>query len=134
MWENGWMKELITKAKSEYKDINKVFCPYLNDYVYFTMKGFKHLLGNKNGRRDKNTVCIRLDSIKDIADIILKSGTLQEYENIYRKYFSFIAILESNKYKVVIFKDIDNKYKFFSVIPDYTTNIRDKLKIYPKNE
>lgn len=125
------MKELIIEAKKEYKKIDKIFCPYLNDYVYFTMKGFKHLLVNKTGKRNNDTIYIRLNSIKNISEIISKSGTLQEYENIYREYFSLIAILKSNKYKVVLFKDTDNKYKFFSIIPNYITNIRDKLKIYP---
>lgn len=126
------IQKIIENAKSEYKNIGKVFCPYINDYVEFTMIGFKHLLINKSGRRSKNTIKNRLDSIKHLPEIVSKSGTLQEYENTHRKYYGFIAILASNKYKVVLFKDTDNKYKFFSIIPNYITNFRDKLKIYPK--
>lgn len=126
------IQKIIEKAKSEYKTIGKVFCPYLGQEVWFTMKGFKHLISSNGRQRADNIIKDRLDAIKYIPEIIYKSGTLQEYENTYREYFSLIAILKSNKYKVILFKDIDNKYKFFSIIPNYITNFRDKLKIYPK--
>lgn len=126
------MKELITKAKNEYKEIGRVFCPYFNNYVHFTSKGFKHLIWKRElGKRVSYDIKIRLESIKYIKEIISNSGTLQEYENTYREYFAFISILPSNKYKIVIFKDTNNKYQFFSIIPNYKTGFRDKSKNPP---
>lgn len=128
------MNEVIVKAKKEYMDIGKVFCPYLNDYVHFTMMGFTHLVRNNSGKRNKKNIYGRLSSIKHVSEIVSKSGTLQEYENINTEYFAFISILKHNKYKVVVLKDRGGKYKFISVIPGFKTSpARDTLKTYPKN-
>jgi len=117
------MEELITKAKNEYGSINRVFCPYFNNYVYLTMKGFNHLIGNKFGKRDNKVIFERLSSIRYIHRIISRSGTLQEYENSGTQYFGFIAIIKRKKYKVIVLKD-NNLYKFISIIPQYKTGTK----------
>lgn len=123
------MKEFITKAKNEYNDIGKVFCPYFGDYVYFTQKGFKHLIWKRElGKRPSGDITRRLKSIKYAVETVYKSGTLQEYTEDKCQYFAFVSITNSNKYKVIILKDKMSQYKFLSIIPNYKTNIRDKIK------
>jgi hypothetical protein len=60
-------------------------------------------------------------------DIISKSGTLQEYENVGQEFLCFVAIVNGKKYKVVITKGGDGKYKFVSVIPNWKKSRRDIL-------
>ncbi len=117
------IQEIIEKAKSEYKIIGKVFCPYFDNYAHLTLKGFNHLIGNRFGKRDDKVIFERLNSIKYIHQIISKSGTLQEYENSGTQYFGFIAIVRRKKYKVVVLKDND-LYKFISIIPQYRTGTK----------
>jgi hypothetical protein len=119
------MKEFIENSKKEYKKINKVFCPYFNKDIWFTMKGFRHLIRTCKGNRDVDEIISRLSAIKYIAEIVSKSGTVQEFENNGIEFLGFIAIIDSKKFKVIILKDRDNEYKFISVIPKYQTGIRD---------
>ena len=123
------MKEFVAKAKNEYESIGKVFCPYFNDYVFFTNRGFKHLIWKRElGKRPSGDIYRRLQSIKYAAETISKSGTLQEYTEDKGVYFAFVSITNSNKYKVIVLKDAKDRYKFLSVIPNYKTNVRDKIK------
>lgn len=120
------IQKIIENAKTEYKNIGKVFCPYLNQEVWFTMKGFRHLISNNRKQRHDDVILDRLSAIKYIPDIVSKSGTLQEYENINTEYFGFIAIIDSKKYKVILLKNEAGRYMFISVIPKYKTGIRDE--------
>lgn len=46
-------KELIEHYKKIYKEFTSTFCPFLDDKVLFTMKGFKHLIWKReSGKRD----------------------------------------------------------------------------------
>ncbi len=126
MNESTEVQKIIEKAKSEYRAIGRVFCPYLDQEVWFTMKGFRHLISNNGKQRYDDVICDRLNAIKYIPDIVSKSGTLQEYENINTEYFGFIAIVDSKKYKVILLKDEAGRYMFISVIPKYKTGIRDE--------
>jgi len=119
------IQQVIENAKAEYKNIGKVFCPYLDQEVSFTMKGFRHLLRTYTGQRNINEIISRLSAVKYIAQIISKSGTVQEFENNGTEFLGFIAIIDSQKFKVIILKDHDSEYKFISVIPKYQTGIRD---------
>ena len=44
---------LIGKQKAFYNNVVSVFCPLLNDTVYFKSEGFYHLLHKSNGKRRK---------------------------------------------------------------------------------
>lgn len=124
--ENTEIQKIIENAKSEYKNIGKVFCPYLGQEVWFTMKGFRHLISSSGQQRNDSTIKDRLNAIKHIPEIVSKSGTLQEYENIDTEYFGFIAIIDSKKYKVILLKDEFERYIFISIITKYKTGIRDE--------
>jgi len=75
------IKEIIDNARSEYKNIQKVFCPYLGQNVHFTDRGFSHLVYKERDMRPYAEITSRLNSIKLVPKILSKSGTLQEYEN-----------------------------------------------------
>ncbi len=122
------IQKIIEKAKTEYKTIGKVFCPYLGQQINFTERGFNHLIYKDRDMRPYNEINVRLDSLKFVPKILSKSGTLQEYEKRDVQYFGFIAIINSKKYKVVILKDTAGEYRFVSIIPKYRTGIRDIIK------
>ena len=42
------LKKLVEKQKNFYKGVVSVFCPILNNTVYFTSDGFNHLLYESN--------------------------------------------------------------------------------------
>ena len=121
-------KEYINLARVEYKEKRKVFCPYIGAEVESTSSGFKHLLWKSNQvPRSSIVVKERLESLKYASEILLKSGTLQEYEKVKdREFYCFIAIYDENKYKVVVAKYNKDKYKFVSIIPKWKTGKRDK--------
>ena len=124
------MKEnYIEEYKKYYKNIIKIFCPYFKEDVYFTSKGFNHLIykGDRKRRTEKE-IKIRLESLKYIKEIISNSGTLQEKDFKDEKdfFYAFIAIIEDKKYKVVVSSNLENKYIFRSIIPRWKTSKRDK--------
>ncbi len=129
MYTTAAMKELtkfIDKKKKVYKDFKKVFCPFINGDVEFTSSGFNHLIW-KTGMdmRSSEVIIERLSALEDAVHIISKSATLQEYENNGKEFLCFIAIINTRKYKVIITKTGDNRYKFVSVIPKWKTGKRD---------
>ena len=121
------MNDFITKQKQKYKELEKVFCPYINTEVLFTSSGFKHLIWKSNQTvRTIEVIQERMEALNVVVKIISKSGTLQEYEKLdNREFYCFISIIEGKKYKVVIAKYNTNKYKFISVIPKWKTGKRD---------
>ncbi len=123
------MKNIINSAKLEYKEIDKVICPYLEKEVCFTSAGFKHLIWKSEmGMRPTSEIKERLEAIKYIKIIIEKSGTLQEIEKLEDKiFYAFIAIVKEKKYKVVVSTTKDGRIIFNSIIPKWITGKRDKL-------
>ena len=122
------MKNIINKAKLEYKEIKSVYCPYLNTNIDFTSAGFKHLIWKSEmGMRPVSVIMERLESLKHVKLILEKSGTLQEIEELEDKvFYAFIAIVEKRKYKVVVSTTKDGRIIFNSVIPKWVTGKRDK--------
>ena len=118
----------LTDFEIEYKSWKECFCPYLNSKVIFTSEGFSHLIWKKGQeKREVDDILSRMQSLKYVVKIIEKSHTLQEYENNGKsEYFSFIAIVNHKKFKVVVAKNKSGKCVFVSVIPRWITNKRDK--------
>ncbi len=127
------MKSFIELLREKYRKLEPVHCPYLGQEVFFTLKGFKHLLWKSDGRRDARTIRKRFEIIDVVPEILANSGTLQEYENSGKEFFCFVAIIKDKKYKVVITKSNDGTYKFVSVIPNWKVGKRDTqlLKNHP---
>jgi hypothetical protein len=119
------LKNLINTYKVKYKALPKTFCPYLKQEVEFTMSGFRHLIWKKGSIfRERSDINERFKALDYLPEIISKSGTLQEYEKLDDEYFCFIAIIHDIKYKVIILKTHDNRYKFVSIFPRWKTGKR----------
>ena len=123
------MKNIIELLREKYKKLEPVFCPYINQEVFFTSKGFNHLIWKSGmGLRSKSVIRERFHALDVVYEIIQNSGTLQEYEDEGKEFLCFIAIINDKKYKVVITKSGDGAYKFMSVIPKWKTGKRDYYK------
>jgi hypothetical protein len=128
--KKGWLKSFIEPLREKYKKLEPVVCPYVNDLVHFNSSGFNHLIWKSEmGMRSGSVIRDRFLALDVVSEILSKSGTLQEYENENKEFLCFIAIIDGNKYKVVITKTGDGKYKFVSVIPKWKTGKRDELLV-----
>ena len=119
------MRNFIEPLREKYNKLESVFCPYLDRDVFFTLRGFKHLLWHSAGPRNMSEVRKRFEILELVPKILSMSGTLQEYENNGKEFFCFIAIIQTKKYKVVVTRSGDDSYKFVSVIPNWKTGKRD---------
>lgn len=118
-----------------YKSIGKVFCPYFNEYVFFTDKGLEHLKfkSHFNPRTIKDSA-VRMRLLPIAIKILNLTTTIQGINSVMRfehryihnrketalqpvKYFEFIAVVEGMKVKVIIKQISDDRMTFLSVIP-----------------
>jgi len=119
-------EQLKKEAKEYYKLIEDVYCPYFNEDVCFTSSGFNHLL-YKGGRnrvlRQRYAICERIKLLHLAPRLIRITATLQEFEERenHIKYWGFIAILERQKFKVIIRQVPGGKKQFFSIFPNWIT-------------
>lgn len=129
-------------AANLFNTFKPVRCQALkSELVYFTSEGFNHLLF-KSARtlRDKSDSENRFRFLEDAFNLIRKSTTFQEYEEILQnvkarkkgqtitesklvKYWGFIAIIRNGKFKIkVILRQVGaNHIEYWSVIPTWTT-------------
>ncbi len=131
------VKQAKEEAGKEYNKIQKVWCPYLNDYVYFNIKGFNHLIFKSwNTTRTLAEQYTRLRLLRFVPEVVNKSHTLQEYDErkmfVRQKinsrwesrmkvvyYYVFVAIIRKARLKVVI-KEIEGGEKYFySLYPSW---------------
>lgn len=137
MTDEEKIKEVKDRVEIEYKSIQKVWCPFLSDNVYFNADGLEHLLF-KSWNRSRALVeqYTRLRLFYLVPDIVRKSHTLQEYDerkmfvrqkinsrwekrlkNVY--YYVFIAIVKKVRLKIIV-KEIEGGNKFFySLYPSW---------------
>jgi hypothetical protein len=134
-------KKLKDFSKKIYSDTKSVPSLFLNDKVYFTSKGFNHIIfKNKKSERDRASQCLRFKLIPTAIKLISLSTTYQEFDclnqdilvksrrkkilkNKIVKYWGLIAIIDGFKIKVIIRKIGENGFfHFWSVIPSWKTN------------
>ena len=60
-------EEYVDRYLKKYKGFKPVYCPALNDTVYFTSEGFNHLLFKRGHRRNDNEIHYRLPLINLIV-------------------------------------------------------------------
>lgn len=137
MTDEEIIKETKERVEKEYKSIQKIWCPYLEDFVNFNTEGFEHLLFKSwNRTRSLSEQYTRLRLFHLCPEIIRKSHTLQEYDErkmfIRQKinsrwenrlktvyYYVFIAIIKKVRLKIII-KEIEGGNKFFySIYPSW---------------
>ena len=124
---NIWI--LKKKQKAFYKSIISVFCPILNDTVYFTSDGFAHLL-YKDNRNPRNVAeqFMKLQCLTYAPDIIKNCILISETRKLQRKvkgkikdvvhYELVYEIKRGRKVRVVIEKVGTGKHKFLSTMRD----------------
>lgn len=124
-------QQIKNKTYRYYKKIRTVKCPYLKTEVKFNSQGFWHLIyTGRNVKRPEKTQILRFQLLTKAVNLLSITTTMQEFE--YRKstktaYFGFIAILNNWKIKTIVKKKDKGTYIFYSVIPNWVTNIkRDK--------
>lgn len=125
-------------ARKYYQNIGAVFSPALQEQVYFSNHGFRHILFKRGRKGRERDIQIKRFSLLSLAVKLLGlSTTYQEFEiltKIYNgktkevHYWGIIAILGDEKIKVVIRKiGQRGRVHFWSVIPNYwTSRIHDK--------
>ena len=141
------LKEIREQAKSFYKKIDSVYCPYFKEKIIFSSEGFNHLR-YRGSRKERHFEVQKMRyKLLSLAPTLLKhSGTLQEHEvqNIFielninkrRKkvlmkvhFFGFIAIIQQWKIKVIVRQIEKGKKHFWSVIPNWKTRKSKEKKI-----
>lgn len=102
----------------------KTFCPALNGYVYFTLKGWNHIIGQFNyKKRNTNDVYRRLVLLPYIKSILEKTQNVSHITKKFGKVFysieEYIEIDSTVKVKVriILLRNINEKYIFYSLIP-----------------
>jgi hypothetical protein len=123
-------------AEAWYRQIEKVYCPFLKRNIHFNAKGLDHIKFKAwNKTRLISDQYLRFKFLRLAPAIFEKSGTLQEYNdtnNFERvkygkrwqklmvpvKYYGFIAILDYKIRVKVIVKEVQGGHPYFwSIIP-----------------
>jgi len=110
-----------------YKKIGKVYSPALKRWVYFTSKGFNHLIYDSN-RKDRsiNEQILKLSLLKYVVKAINDSKEIEQIRIIeYKlskhshkvKHYSLIYIIDNKHTIRIVIERIENyKYTFLSVM------------------
>jgi hypothetical protein len=126
------------EAQKLYEDIDRLFSPVFNDFIYFTTHGFEHLIfKNSRRKRKESEQQLRFSLLSLGVKLIGLSTTYQEFEernnrgSIY--YWGIIAILDKKKIKVVIRKiGINGLFHFWSIFPVWETSKQRDKKFFKK--
>jgi len=119
---------LKEKQKAFYKNIGSVFCPILNDTVYFTSEGFNHLLYESSRKpRTISEQFLKLQCLTHAPTVIRKCKVISEIRTIKRNvkgkvkegtYYELVyEVKKEENIRVVIEKIGTGKHKFLSVMP-----------------
>lgn len=121
-------------AKRIYQKIGKVLSPPLNDYIYFTMKGFNHLI-RKARIRSKREQKDRFRLVPFLEKVIKNPGAIIQYRQEDRRvkikkhskliekkltiqYWGFAKTIGPKMVKVVIRQIGKGQKHFYSVMSD----------------
>ncbi|MCL4353138.1 hypothetical protein M1615_01545 [Patescibacteria group bacterium] len=120
--------DLKKKQKAFYKSIVSVFCPILNDTVYFTSEGFNHLLYDKSNRKPRkiSEQFMKLQCLTHAPLVIRKCAFISETRLIERNikgkkklgvhYELVYEVKAGEKIRVIVEKIGTGKHKFLSVM------------------
>lgn len=130
--------DLKKKQRAFYKSIVSVFCPILNDTVYFTSEGFNHLLYENRKPRKISEQFMKLQCLTHAPLVIQKctlvSETRQIVKNVKGKRKSGVhheliyEVTAEEKIRVIVEKIGTGKNKFLSVMRH---NKKSKNKKHP---
>ncbi|KKP86223.1 MAG: hypothetical protein UR89_C0029G0008 [Candidatus Roizmanbacteria bacterium GW2011_GWA2_35_8] len=120
--------KLRRTSKAFYKSIVSIFCPILNDTVYFTSEGYNHLLYESYDRpRNINEQYLKLINLQYAPDVIKKASLISETRKVKRRVknklkdaIHYELVYEVNlgkKIRVIVEKIGSGKPKFRSIMP-----------------
>ena len=121
MSNNRWF-EFIKRSRKRYGIVKAVSCPaFNNEGVYFTDKGFKHLMYKKGIPRNKNEQAKRMRLIPKARIILGESAGYSEYREIKQtdsivRFWAFERIVNMKTIKVVVRQINAEPKHFFSVM------------------
>jgi len=130
MHDDTKISEVINKYKIIYQGYQPTFSPALNDYIYFNMSGFKHLIFKNGHRRKNNVIYTRMVLIPLIRPVIRKSKKVTETRtriettknkdiNVTYKALEAKVGKKGTRIKIVIKKSGKNGKYFFQSIMKY---------------
>ena len=102
-----------------YQSWKKVYCRALEDYVYFTNKGWQHIQQEKWRTRSEKEERLKLLPIaKKILEITttIQDKRFQDYHRVPHLHYGFTAIIGGRKYTVVVIEE-KGQIDFLSVFP-----------------
>lgn len=134
---------LKRKQKAFYKSIVSVFCPLLNETIYFTSDGFLHLLYESNRRpRNINEQFMKLKCLNHVPLVLQKSTFIVDTRTVQLKikgrlklairHALVYEISSGVKVRVIVERIGSGKFKFLSVMPNSNRSKRGlKTKKHP---
>jgi hypothetical protein len=132
--------EKFVRAKDEaelyYDSLDKVFCPYFKEDIFFNTKGLQHVKF-KEWQKERTVVeqYYRLRLLPLVPKVLGKSNTLQGFKEdkvfarqkkhgnwektlVSIKYYEFISVIkDSTRIKVIVKQEGENEKYFWSIIP-----------------
>jgi hypothetical protein len=126
---------MIKEFKDEYNIINKLYCPYFRDYVYFTRIGYEHIFFKKKFKaRNALDSKMRVKMFPLAVKLLNATHTIQDIQHRNRfeiryinsrkevalvsvVYYEFIAVIDGRKIKTVLKQIIGGNIIFLSIIP-----------------
>lgn len=120
--------KLKKQSKKFYKSIVSIFCPILNDTIYFTSEGFNHLIYKDYGHpRNINEQYMKLKCLPHAPDVIRNCSLISETRQIQRRiknklkngihYELVYEVILGKKIRVIVEKIGSGKFKFRSIMP-----------------
>lgn len=121
--------QLIINQKAFYKSIVSIYCPILNQTIYFSSDGFDHLINDSHRKNRKvNEQWLKLSCLKYVPKVIIQCKEVIDIRQFSRKeknkwvnctsYALLHEVQEGVKIRVIIEKIGKNgKHKFKSVMP-----------------
>ena len=121
MPKNTW-REFIENAKTEYRKIGSIKCPAFDgDKVFFTERGFNHLIMKRGVRRSRFQQERRLNRVGQAVELVSKQNNIHSYRiSVHEKSVARFWSLEGSlrgRTIIVVIRQINygNKH-FFSVM------------------
>jgi hypothetical protein len=120
--------KIVEERRSYYKSIVSVFCPILEETIYFTAEGFNHLLFKSNrtprnlSERYMKLMCLEFASVV-IEKCEIVNETRKNTRTIKGKRKSVIShelvfeVVKNKEIRVVVDKIGTGKLKFRSIMP-----------------
>jgi hypothetical protein len=78
-------KKLLEERRTWFKNIGKVFCPILKEYIIFNSRGFNHLVYPNGKWRPKKEQMYKLGLLPLIIPVIKNSTKISQYEKCFVK-------------------------------------------------